>query len=199
MEQQGTLWSTRKRVPTQPGSAGGSRGALFGTSRGKFPPGFPLFSLEMSENVRKCQAFGRFFRVPAVNRRHLARGSADRQSQESKSGDQSPHSLRILTFPPGRSQFTSSREHQHEHLDLQSRPEARRRRLAAPRAGKVFHSGWNNREHFGAPEKEFPPNRAARVVCAPAVLHLVSQRFHSKCPKMSENVSFSGVFPPATA
>ena len=51
-------------------------------------------------------------------------------------------------------------------------------------------------EHSGNTRKELAPHLAARVACAPAVFHLDSQRFHSKCPKMSENVSFSGVFSP---
>jgi hypothetical protein len=53
VEQHGTLWEHQKRICTPLGSAGGMRTSGFSL-------GFPAFSLKVAENVRKCQAFGRF-------------------------------------------------------------------------------------------------------------------------------------------
>jgi hypothetical protein len=52
----GTKWNTLgtpKRICTPPGSADDVRISSFSL-------GFPAFSLNVSENVRKCQLFGRF-------------------------------------------------------------------------------------------------------------------------------------------
>src|SRR6516162_65487 len=65
--------------PTKNSGPVGQRGGSARPFRvsGRFSPGFPAISSEVSENVSPCHVFGRFSPAPALISRHFARGRAD--------------------------------------------------------------------------------------------------------------------------